>query len=149
MKKTIILIAALLSGCAEMPAYTNVESGTIDESKYVVLETNTHAERNKRSYISLEPELNIIRINGEKVGNIPFSTYYYKNDSPQKAILIPGKYSIQLEYKLPRHFLFADLEFTGHAGQKIIAKTKYIGLNLLEVWLEDAETGEKISTRAE
>jgi len=149
MKKTIILIVALLSGCAEMPAYTNIESDTIDESKYTVLETNTYAGRENRSYLSFEPDLNIIKINGKKVGNIPFSTYYYKNDSPEKAVLIPGKYTVQLEYKLPSHFMFADLEFTGHAGQKVMAKTKYIGLNLIEVWIEDAKTGEKISTRVQ
>jgi len=149
MKKTIILIVALLSGCAEMPAYTNIESDTIDESKYTVLETNTYADRENRSYLSFEPDLNIIKINGKKVGNIPFSTYYYKNDSPEKAVLIPGKYTVQLEYKLPSHFMFADLEFTGHAGQKVMAKTKYIGLNLIEVWIEDAKTGEKISTRVQ
>ena len=146
MKKTVILIAALFSGCAEMPAYTNIESETIDESRYTVLETNTYADRESRSYLSFEPDLNIIKINGKKVGNIPFSTYYYKNDSPEKAILVPGKYTVQLEYKLPSHFLFAELEFTGHAGQKVIAKTKYVGLNLIEVWIEDARTGEIIST---
>ena len=149
MKKTVILIAALLSGCAEMPAYTNIESETIDESRYTVLETNTYADRESRSYLSFEPDLNIIKINGKKVGNIPFSTYYYKNDSPEKAILVPGKYTVQLEYKLPSHFLFAELEFTGHAGQKVIAKTKYVGLNLIEVWIEDARTGEIISTRVQ
>lgn len=149
MKRTIIIIVTLLSGCAEMPAYTNIESKTIDESKYTILETNTYADRESRSYLSFEPDLNIIRINGKKVGNIPFSTYYYKNDSPEKAILIPGKYTVQLEYKLPRHFLFAELEFTGHAGQKVMAKTKYIGLNLIEVWIEDTKTGEKISKRVQ
>lgn len=147
MKRITILIAALLSGCAEMPAYTNIESETIDESKYTVLETNTYAESKNRSYLSFEPNLNIIKINGKKVGNIPFSTYYYKNDSPQKAILAPGKYTVLLEYKLPRHFLFAELEFQGYAGQIILAKTKYIGLNLIEVWLEDSKTGKKISKR--
>ncbi|VXC76092.1 conserved hypothetical protein [Pseudomonas sp. 9AZ] len=147
MKKATIFIAALLSGCAEMPAYSNIESDFIDESKYVTLETDTYAERKSRSLLSLEANLNIIRINGKKVGDIPFSTYYYRNDSPQKALLKPGKYTIQLEYKLPSHFLFANLEFLGHAGQKILAKSAYIGLNRVDVWLEDAETGKKISSR--
>lgn len=62
-------------------------------------------------------------------------------------MLIPGKYTIQLEYNLPLHFLFADLEFEGKPGQKIIARTRYVGLNRLEVWLEDAATGEVVGKR--
>ncbi|MGE8496474.1 MAG: hypothetical protein ACN6O6_03125 [Pseudomonas sp.] len=138
-----------LTGCANMPDYSNIGSdlATADESTYTVVETDTHADQKGRRFLSMEPDLNIIRINDKKVGNIPFSTYYYKNDSPQRAVLIPGKYNIQLEYRLPQHFLFADLEFTGKPGQKLIARSKYIGLNRLDIWLEDAETGEVVSKR--
>ncbi|MFW9081919.1 hypothetical protein ACOI9X_21995 [Pseudomonas sp. P2757] len=143
-----VLAMLCLQGCAEMPAYSNVESGaSSDESRYTVVETDTYAGRPQRHYADLQPNLNIIRINDKKVGNIPFSTYYYKNDSPQRAVLTPGTYVIQLEYRLPRHFLFADLKFVGKPGQKIMARSKYVGLNRLEVWLEDAATGEVVSTR--
>lgn len=132
-----------------MPAYSNVGSdpANMDESRYTIVETDTYAGRAQRRYADLQPDLNIIKINDRKVGNIPFSTYYYKNDSPQRAILLPGKYTIQLEYRLPRHFMFADLEFAGKPGQKIIARSTYIGLNRLEIWLEDATTGEVVSKR--
>ncbi len=146
---TLTFILLALTGCADMPAYTNtgLDLATIDESKFTVVETDTQAGQKSRHWADMEPDLNIVRINDKKVGNIPFSTYYYKNDSPQRAVLIPGKYSIQLEYRLPRHFLFADLEFTGKPGQKIMARSRYIGLNLMEVWLEDKETGEVVSSR--
>ena len=150
MKKILLpLVAALLclQGCAEMPAYSNVGAVTaVDESRYTVVETDTYAGRPQRHFADLQPDLNIIRINDEKVGNIPFSTYYYKNDSPQRAVLTPGTYTIQLEYRLPRQFLFADLKFDGKPGQKIMARSKYVGLNRLKVWLEDAATGEVLST---
>ncbi|MDH1265024.1 MULTISPECIES: hypothetical protein [unclassified Pseudomonas] len=148
---TAALAAALLTlgGCADMPTYSNIgtDLATVDESRYTVVETDTHADQQGRRFLSLEPDLNIIRINDKKVGNIPFSTYYYKNDSPQRAVLIPGHYTIQLEYRLPQHFLFADLEFTGKPGQKIMARSRYIGLSRLDIWLEDAETGEVVSKR--
>ncbi len=144
---TFILLLCL-QGCAEMPAYSNVQSGEpSDETRYTVVETDTYAGRPQRSWGDGEPNLNIIRINDKKVGNIPFSTYYYKNDSPQRAVLIPGKYTIQLEYNLPLQFLFADLEFEGKPGQKIIARSQYVGLNRLEIWLEDAATGEIVGKR--
>lgn len=150
--KTIALPAFIallcLHGCAEMPAYSNVAGSEVtDESRYTVVETDTYAGRPQRHYADLQPDLNIIKVNDKKVGNIPFSTYYYKNDSPQRAVLTPGKYTMQLEYRLPRHFMFADLEFEGKAGQKIIARSKYIGLNRLEIWLEDSATGEVVSKR--
>ncbi|QIB05126.1 hypothetical protein GZ982_10575 [Pseudomonas fluorescens] len=137
-----------LYGCAEMPAYSNVESHEAgDESRYTVLETDTYAGRPQRHLLDSEPDLNIIRINDKKVGNIPFSTYYYKNDSPQRAVLTPGTYTVQLEYRLPLHFMFADLEFEGKPGQKVIARTKYVGPSRLEIWLEDAATGAVVSKR--
>ncbi|MCP1518841.1 hypothetical protein J2Y74_003151 [Pseudomonas migulae] len=143
-----VIALLCLHGCAEMPAYSNVDPATADdESRYTVVETDTYAGRAQRHFADLQPDLNIIRINDNKVGNIPFSTYYYKNDSPQRAVLKPGTYTIQLEYQLPRHFLFADLRFEGKAGQKIMARSRYVGLNRLEVWLEDAVTGEVVSTR--
>ncbi|KMT56965.1 hypothetical protein [Pseudomonas fildesensis] len=150
--KTIALPAFIallcLHGCAEMPAYSNVAASEVtDESRYTVVETDTYAGRPQRHYADLLPDLNIIKVNDKKVGNIPLSTYYYKNDSPQRAVLTPGKYTMQLEYRLPRHFMFADLEFEGKAGQKIIARSKYIGLNRLEIWLEDSATGEVVSKR--
>jgi hypothetical protein len=142
-----VIALLCLHGCAEMPAYSNVDPVTVgDESRYTVVETDTYAGRVQRHYADLQPDLNIIKINDKKVGNIPFSTYY-KNDSPQRAVLKPGTYTIQLEYRLPRHFLFADLKFDGKPGQKIMARSKYVGLNRLEVWLEDAATGEVVSTR--
>jgi hypothetical protein len=135
-----------LQGCAEMPAYSNVDSSEPrDEARYTIVETDTYAGRPKRSFLDLQPDLNIIRVNDKKVGNIPFSTYYYKNDSPQRAVLVPGTYTIQLEYRLPRYFMFADLEFEGKPGQKIIARSQYIGLNRLKIWLEDSATGEVVS----
>ena len=147
-KITLPFFILLLSfyGCAEMPAYSNVNAGEAsDESRYTVVETDTYAGRAQRHLLDLQPDLNIIRINDKKVGNFPFSTYYYKNDSPQRAVLTPGKYTVQLEYRLPRYFMFADLEFDGRPGQKIIARTRYVGLNRLEIWLEDAVTGEVVS----
>lgn len=141
-----LLLLLGLHGCAEMPAYSNVESGDInDESRYTVLETDTYAGRPQRSLLDGQADLNIIRINDKKVGDIPFSTYYYRNDSPQRAVLIPGAYKIQLEYHLPRHFMFTELAFEGKPGQKIIARSQYIGLNRLKIWLEDAATGEVVS----
>ncbi|MBV4458059.1 hypothetical protein KVG96_08880 [Pseudomonas sp. COR58] len=135
-----------LQGCAEMPDYSNANAGeTVDEARYTVLETETYAGRPQRQFLDLQPDLNIIRVNDEKVGNIPFSTYYYKNDSPQRAVLKPGKYTVQLEYHLPRKFLFTNLEFEGKPGQKIIARSKYVGLDRLQIWLEDVATGEVVS----
>ncbi|WP_460141641.1 hypothetical protein [Pseudomonas sp. S2_E01] len=140
-----LVLSLCLHGCAEMPAYSNVESDEVsDESRYTVVETETYAGRSKRSLLDLQPNLNIIRVNDKKVGDIPFSTYYYRNDSPQRAVLIPGKYTLQLEYRLPQHFMFADLEFEGKPGQKIIARSQYVGLNRLQIWLEDAATGEPV-----
>ncbi|RON47763.1 hypothetical protein [Pseudomonas frederiksbergensis] len=151
MKKIFLpfVIAVLsLQGCAEMPAYSNVDPASAgDESRYTVVETDTYAGRPQRHWADMQPNLNIIKINDEKVGNIPFSTYYYKNDSPQRAVLKPGTYVIQLEYRLPSHFLFADLKFDGKPGQKIMARSRYVGLNRLEVWLEDTATGDVVSTR--
>ncbi|MFJ2457603.1 hypothetical protein ACIOVC_03525 [Pseudomonas neuropathica] len=151
MKKIVLpLVIALLclQGCAEMPAYSNVGATTAaDESRYTVVETDTYAGRPQRHFADGEANLNIIRINDEKVGNIPFSTYYYKNDSPQRAVLKPGTYTIQLEYRLPLHFMYADLKFDGKPGQKIMARSQYVGLNRLQVWLEDTATGEVVSTR--
>lgn len=151
MRKMFMLAFIMLVGlygCAEMPAYSNVESGEVsDESRYTVLETDTYAGRPQRHLLDSQPDLNIIRINDKKVGDIPFSTYYYRNDSPQRAVLKPGKYTVQLEYRLPVHFMFADLAFEGKPGQKVIARTKYVGPGLLEIWLEDAATGEVVSKR--
>lgn len=80
-----------LHGCAEMPAYSNVAGSEVtDESRYTVVETDTYAGRPQRHYADLQPDLNIIKVNDKKVGNIPFSTYYYKNDSPQRAVLTPA-----------------------------------------------------------
>lgn len=141
------IVLLCLHGCAEMPAYSNVESDVTDESRYTVLETDTYAGRPQRSLLDGEANLNIIRVNDKKVGNIPFSTYYYRNDSPQRAVLKPGTYTVQLEYKLPLHFMFADLEFEGKPGQKIIARSRYVGLNRIEIWLEDAATGEVVNKR--
>lgn len=150
MKKIVLPLLALLflHGCAQMPDYSNVEGDKpVDESRYTVLETETWATREQRSLLDDRPNLNIIRINDKKVGNIPFSTYYYKNDSPQRAVLQPGTYTIQLEYRLPLHFMFTDLKFNAKAGQKVIARSKYVGVSRLEIWLEDAATGEVVSTR--
>ncbi|WP_460423142.1 hypothetical protein [Pseudomonas sp. ZL2] len=146
---TPVFIALLgLHGCAEMPDYSNVDPLVPgDDARYTIIETDTYAGRAQRHYADLQPDLNIIKINDKKVGNIPFSTYYYKNDSPQRAILKPGTYTVQLEYRLPQHFMFADLEFEGKPGQKIIARTQYVGLNRLEVWMEDAATDEIVSKR--
>ncbi|MCD5997468.1 hypothetical protein KDX38_28415, partial [Pseudomonas sp. CDFA 602] len=47
-----------------------------------------------------------------------------------------------------RYFMFVDLKFEGKPGQKIIARSQYIGLNRLQIWLEDAATGERISQDA-
>ncbi|KAA6172512.1 hypothetical protein [Pseudomonas veronii] len=144
-----LMLLLCLHGCAEMPAYSNVTaSDASDESRYTVVETDTYAGRPQRHLLDDQADLNIIRVNDKKVGNIPFSTYYYRNDSPQRAILIPGKYKIQLEYRLPRYFMFAELDFEGKPGQKIIARSEYIGLNRIKVWLEDAATGEVVSQRA-
>ncbi|MCD5997439.1 hypothetical protein KDX38_28270 [Pseudomonas sp. CDFA 602] len=105
-----LMLLLCLHGCAEMPAYSNVESDVVsDESRYTVVETDTYAGRSKRSLFDMQPNLNIIRVNDKKVGDIPFSTYYYKNDSPQRAVLNPGKYTLQLEYRLPRYFVTAPL----------------------------------------
>ena len=93
------------------------------------------------------PNLEIIRINKKKVGNIPFSTYYYKNKSPQRALLKPAHYTVQLEYNVPGRFLFADFEFEAKPGQRILARSSYVGLNLLALWLEDADTHEKVGKR--
>ncbi|MCO8169241.1 hypothetical protein NJC40_15825 [Pseudomonas sp. 21LCFQ02] len=150
MKKIVLPVLALLllHGCAQMPDYSNVEGDKpVDESRYTVLETETWASREQRGFLDDRPELNLIRINDKKVGNIPFSTYYYKNDSPQRAVLQPGTYTIQLEYRLPLHFMFTDLKFNAKAGQKVIARSKYVGVSRLEIWLEDAATGEVVSTR--
>lgn len=144
-----LILLLCLHGCAEMPAYSNVESDEVsDESRYTVVETDTYAGRSKRSLFDMQPNLNIIRVNDKKVGDIPFSTYYYKNDSPQRAVLVPGKYTLQLEYRLPGYFMFVDLKFEGKPGQKIIARSQYIGLNRLQIWLEDVATGERISQDA-
>lgn len=138
-----------LHGCAEMPAYSNVDASEArDESHYTVVETDTYAGRPQRGLFDGQANLNIIRVNDKKVGNIPFSTYYYRNDSPQRAVLTPGKYTLQLEYRLPLHFMFAELSFEGKPGQKIIARSEYIGLNRLRIWLEDAATGEEVSRAA-
>ncbi|MFF7709935.1 hypothetical protein [Pseudomonas sp. NPDC007930] len=150
MKPRLLAAAAalLLHGCADMPPYSNVEAGQpADDASNVVFETETYAGQPQRHWADSQPNLNIIRINGKKVGDIPFSTYYYKNDSPQRALLTPGTYTVQLEYKLPVNFMFADLQFEGKPGQRIIARTRYIGLGLLKVWLEDAATGEVVGKR--
>lgn len=151
MKKAFLpfgLAVLCLQGCAEMPEYSNVDpAARADESRYTVIETDTYACRPKRHLINDDPDLNIIRVNDEKVGNIPFAEYYYRNDSPQRALLKPGIYTVQLEYRLPRYFLFADLKFEGKPGQKIMARSQYVGLNRLEVWLEDTATGKVVSTR--
>lgn len=150
MKKILLPLAAFLclQGCADMPAYSNVDSALLgDESRYTVLETDTYATRGERHFADGKPELNIIRINDKKVGDIPFSTYYYKNDSPQRAVLQPGTYTVQLQYRLPMHFMFADLKFEAKPGQKVIARSQYIGVSRLNIWLEDVDTGEVVSTR--
>ncbi|QLF93794.1 hypothetical protein HW090_11540 [Pseudomonas sp. ABC1] len=149
-KISMVLSVAILClcGCAEMPAYSNLGSvDVLDESRYTVLETESYIEQAQRSYISFQAKLNIIRVDGKKVGDIPFSTYFYKNNSPQQAMLQPGGHSVQLKYVLPRHFMYADFEFEGKAGQKVMARTKYIGLNRIDIWLEDAATGELVGKR--
>jgi hypothetical protein len=147
MKKILLLSLFLvcLQSCAIMPPYSNLDNDKqSDISSYTILETETFAGQPQRYWADGKPNLEIIRINEDKVGNIPFSSYYYKGESPQRALLKPGHYTVQLEYKVIARFLFADFEFEAKPGQKILARSKYVGLNMLVLWLEDATTHEKI-----
>lgn len=139
-----------LQGCAQMGPYSNVKPEQLaDTSSYTILETETYAGQPNRSWADMQPNLDIIRINDKKVGDIPFATYYYKNGSPQRAMLEPGHYTVQLKYNVPGSYLMADFEFDAEPGQKIMARTRYIGLNRLIVWLEDAKTEKAIGKRVQ
>jgi len=152
VKKRLLLgcLVLGLQGCANMPPYSNLEAGQQgDTSRYAILETETHAGQPHRRWADMKPNLDIIRINDKKVGDIPFATYYYKNGSPQRALLKPGHYTVQLEYNVPGKFLLADFEFDAKPGQRILARSRYVGLSLLVLWLEDAETHEKLGKQVQ
>ncbi|MFD2883452.1 hypothetical protein ACFS4T_14335 [Pseudomonas lini] len=62
-----VIALLCLHGCAEMPAYSNIDPVTVgDESRYTVVETDTYAGRVQRHYADLQPDLNIIKINDKK-----------------------------------------------------------------------------------
>lgn len=147
MKYIAFSMFLVLAGCADMPAYKNFDAAVYDVKDYVVFETESHAGRKSRSWADGKPDLNIVHIDNKKVGDIAFSTYYYKNDSPQQAILTPGKHTIELEYKIPTKYLRMTFEFEGVAGQKIIAKSAYTGLDSIRLWLEDQDTNEEVGKR--
>ena len=77
---------------------------------------------------------------GEKV----FSTYYYKNDSPENAVLTPGEHTITVKYEVGTKYLYAKLQFTGTEGQKLIIKKEHRDLGKVAVWMEDKNTNQKI-----